>query len=404
MKYREHAGETLSEIGLGCYALSGAYGHREPEQFIKVIRRAFELGVTFFDTADVYGPAETVLGQAVAPFRKEVLIATKVGARSDGKPNCTPEHIVASCEASMERLGVGVIDLYQIHFDDPETPVAETVGALEGLQAAGKIRHYGVGHLPLARLRDYLSAGEVFSALVELSAAARGARETVMPLCRQHNVGVLAFSVTGRGLLTGRVGADHTFEEGDIRRIDALFQRERFRSGLRITRTLEAMGARHGHSPVQVAIAWTLAQPGVVCALTGTSSLAHLEENLAVSGWRIPADELGELEGFLEHEDARLHAAQIRQLVEILDEPLPAEDAIVDLVYVLETLIELDLAEETNILPLFHRLLGSRRLETGEAQGEMESIRTELGERYLARLRSLEASERQDSPQREMEG
>jgi aryl-alcohol dehydrogenase-like predicted oxidoreductase len=403
MDYRQHGGETLSEIGLGCYALSGAYGRAEPEQFIEVIRRAFELGVTFFDTADIYGPAEAILGEAVAPFRDKVLIATKVGGHTDGKPDCSPEHVVASCEASLERLGTDVIDLYQIHFDDPETPVAETVGALETLRAAGKVRHYGVGHLPLERLSEYLSAGGVFSALVELSAAARGARENVIPLCRRHGVGVLAFSVTGRGLLTGRIKAGHTFEGGDIRRIDALFQRERFRSGLRIAGTLEAIGERHGLAPVQVGIAWVLAQPGVVCALTGTTSLAHLEENLAASGWRMPPDELAELEGFFENEDARLQASQVRQLVRILEEALPADDAMVDLVYVLETLIELDLARETDVLPLFHRLLGSRRLERHQAAREMEAIHAELGERYLATLRPLEAGQTEDAPHRGFE-
>jgi aryl-alcohol dehydrogenase-like predicted oxidoreductase len=393
MEYRQHAGETLSEIGLGCYALSGAYGHPQPEEFVQVIQRAYELGVTFFDTADIYGPAETILGQTVAPFREEILIATKVGARDDGKPDCSPKHVIASCEASLQRLGTGVIDLYQIHFDDPETPISETVGALEALKAAGKIRHYGVGHLPLDRLREFLSAGEPFSILVELSAAARGARRDVLPLCSRNGVGVLAFSITGRGLLTGQIGADHTFQEGDIRRIDALFQRERFRSGLRIAGILKTIGERHGRTAVQVAIAWVLAQPDVVCALTGTSSANHLEENLAASGWRMPSDELERLEGFLQDEDASLHAAQIRQLVGILKESLPANDAMVDLVYVLETLIELGVAEETDVVPLFHRLLGSRGLESYQARTEMEGIRAELRERYLATLQSLEAGD-----------
>jgi aryl-alcohol dehydrogenase-like predicted oxidoreductase len=404
MDYRQHAGETLSEIGLGCYALSGAYGPRDPDEFMQVVRRAYELGVTFFDTADVYGPAETILGQAIGPFREKVLIATKVGARSDGKPDCSPEHIMASCEASLERLETDVIDLYQTHFNDPATPVAETVGALERLRAAGKIRRYGVGHLPLERLDEYMTAGDIFSALVELSAAARGAREKVLPLCRQRGVGVLAFSVTGRGLLTGRIKAGHAFEEGDIRQIDALFQRERFRSGLRIAGTLKAIGRRHNRTAVQVAIAWVLAQPGIICALTGTTSLAHLEENLAVSSWQIPADEMGDLGRFLEDEDARLREAQIRQLVGILQEPRPAEDAMVDLVYALETLIELDVAGETDILPLFHRLLGSRGMESENARCEREAIQAELGERYLATLRSLGADEKSIPPIHEREG
>ena len=394
MDYRYHAGEAISEVGLGCYALSGAYGPHDPDAFCGVIRRAYELGVNFFDTADIYGPAETILGQAVAPFREEVLIATKVGARSDGKPDCSPEHVIASCEASLERLGTSVIDLYQIHFDDPETPVAETLGALEQLKVAGKIRHYGVGHLPPERLRSYLSEGQVFSVLVELSAVARSARDHVLPLCRQHDAGVLAFSVTGRGLLTGKIQADHIFAEGDIRQIDPLFQRERFRSGLRTAGTLKAIGERHGRTPAQVAIAWVLAQPGVVCALTGTTSMAHLEENLAAAGWNIPAEELAEFERFLTEEDGRLHEAEVREVAAILEKPLPTSSAMTDLVCVLETLVHLGVAEETEILPLFHRLLSCRRLESDQAGHEMEAIRAELEKRYLEAVHAKATDQR----------
>jgi aryl-alcohol dehydrogenase-like predicted oxidoreductase len=394
MDYCTHAGETISQVGLGCYALSGAYGPRQLDAFCGVVRRAYELGVNLFDTADIYGPAETILGQAVAPFRQEVLIATKVGARSDGKPDCSQNHVIASCEESLKRLRTDVIDLYQIHFDDPETPVAETLGALEGLKAAGKIRHYGVGHLPPERLGHYLSEGQVFTALVELSAVARSARQQVLPLCRRHGAGVLAFSVTGRGLLTGKIQANHVFEEGDIRRIDPLFQRERFRSGLRTAGTLKAIGERHGRTPAQVAVAWVLGQPGVVCALTGTTSTAHLEENLAAAGWSIPAEELAELEHLLKKEDGRLHEAEAREVAAILEGPLPAGRAMVDLVYGLETLIHLGVAEETAILPLFHRLLSCRRLESDRAEHEMEAIRAELEKRYLKAVQAKATDQR----------
>ena len=145
MEYRTHRNETLSEIGVGCYALSGAYGKVDPEQFDGMLRRAYELGVTVFDTADVYGPAEEVLGQAVASCRDQVWIATKVGGRADATPDCSAEHVIASCEASLHRLRTDHIDLYQVHFDDPGTPVEETVETLERLRSEGKIRHYGVG-------------------------------------------------------------------------------------------------------------------------------------------------------------------------------------------------------------------------------------------------------------------
>jgi hypothetical protein len=188
------------------------------------------------------------------------------------------------------------------------------------------------------------------------------------------------------------------------RRIDALFQRERFRSGLRIAERLQAIGVRYGRTPAQVAIAWVLAQPGIVCALTGTTSLAHLEENLATAGWRMPAAELDKLESMLASEDIRLRVAQIRQVVAILEEPVSAKDGMVDLVYVLETLMDLGVAHETDILGLFQRLLGTRQLESGEAQREVEAIRGELSERYLATLRLLEADEEEGPPRDQMKG
>jgi aryl-alcohol dehydrogenase-like predicted oxidoreductase len=148
-----------------------------------------------------------------------------------------------------------------------------------------------------------MAAGQVFSALTELSAVTRGALERNLPLCRDHGVGVIAFSVTGRGLLTGKIGPGYTFEEGDIRRIDPLFQRERLASGLRVLQKLKALGERYGRMPVQVAIAWVLAQPQVVCALTGPSTVTHLEENVGGTGWTLEADDLAALERFFAREN-----------------------------------------------------------------------------------------------------
>lgn len=249
MEYRTYRGEKLSAVGVGCYAVGGAYGAKDPEQFIGLLRRAAELGVTFFDTADVYGQGEEILGREIAPFRDSVWIATKAGAAEDGKPDCSRAHIIAECERSLQRLGVERIDLYQIHFNDAQTPVAETIAALDELAAEGKIRHYGVGHLPPARVIEYLATGDVFSILTELSAVARGAIARMTPLCRTHGVGLIAFSVTGRGMLTGKVDPDTVFGPDDIRRLDPLFQRARRASGLRIADRLRELGAKYGKSP-----------------------------------------------------------------------------------------------------------------------------------------------------------
>jgi aryl-alcohol dehydrogenase-like predicted oxidoreductase len=381
MEFRTHKDETISEIGIGGYAMSGAYGKKDPQQFMGLLQRAYELGVTFFDTADVYGPAEEIFGQALSPFRKQVWIATKVGANPDGAADCSADHVLASCEQSLKRLQTDYIDLYQIHFDDPGTPVEETLEALEMLKSEGKIRYYGIGHLPLSRLETYFDQGDVFSVLLELSAVARGARQDKIPLCREHGVGVIAFSVTGRGLLTGKIGPDHSFEEDDIRRkLDPLFQRERFASGLRIMEHFRTIGIKYGKTSAQLAIAWVLAQPGMICALTGPSTIPHLEENLGASGWTIPSEDRGRLEQFIDQEEERLRKEQIESVRSILAHELDAENAFADLVYVCESLVELGCYSEQEILAVFQRLWPLRGKMDASALEAMRDIQTELRE------------------------
>ena len=381
-----YRGTRLSRLGIGCYGVSGAYGKPDLERFTGVLRRAYDLGVTLFDTADVYGPGEEVLGRAVAPFRDQVCIATKVGAGPDGKPNCSQPHVLASCDRSLQRLKTDWIDLYQVHVNDPHTPVAETVAALEILKARGKIRHYGVGHLPPSRLVEYLAAGDIFSMLVELNATTRETLTTSLPLCHQHNVGAIAFSITARGLLTGKIGPHPRFEPGDIRRIDPLFQRERLASGLRVAERFRQLGRRLDKTAVQVAIAWVLAQPGVICALTGPSNTAHLEENVGGSGWKIPPGELADLTRFLTAEDGRLQRGQMMELEAILKAESVPEQLFADLIYVLETLVTLGLAQEEQILPLFQRLWALRDQPEPES---LTQIRAELRAAYLPLLTTL---------------
>jgi aryl-alcohol dehydrogenase-like predicted oxidoreductase len=387
MEYRTYRGEELSAIGVGCYAVGGVYGAKDPEQFIPMLRRAAELGVTFFDTADVYGPGEEILGRAIAPFRDRIWIATKVGATKDGKPDCSRTHIMASCERSLQRLGIERIDLYQVHFDDAHTPVAETVEALGELVAAGKIRHYGVGHLSPGRVSEYLAEGDVFSILTELSAVARGALQRIAPLFRTHGLGMIAFSVTGRGMLTGKVGSDTSFGTDDIRRLDPLFHRARRASGLRIAGHLRRLGERYGKSPAQVAIAWVLAQTGVICALTGPSTLAHLEENLGGAGWAIDATDLTALDRCLQAEDERLRGEQIVELRAILEGGVSSAHAFSDLVYALETMVELGLAQEQQVMPAFYRLW---KLRDRPDPAQIAHVQAGLREQFLPVLENHE--------------
>jgi aryl-alcohol dehydrogenase-like predicted oxidoreductase len=383
---RQVQNKELSRIGIGGYALSGVYRHKDIAQFIRVVQRGYELGVTFFDVADVYGPAETVLGEAVAPFRDKVWVATKVGWGSHNQPDCSPAHIQLACEQSLRNLRSDYIDLYQIHFDDPLIPVEETVKALEQLKSSGKIRYYGVGHLPPEKMLTYFSLGKVFSLLAELSAVARNARQRTLPLCQAHQVKVIAFSPTGRGILTGKIGLEYRFEEGDIRHADPLFQRERFASGLRLAEKLKILGERYGKTPAQVAISWVLAQPGVVCALCGPSTISHLEENLGAQSWEIPADELCALEEYFLEEEAHLRQEQSKSLREILGAPLQPAQAFSDLVYAFETLIETWHAPEDELMPLFYKLWSIHEQQGEGAMEVMRGIQDQLWRSYSGSL------------------
>ena len=365
----------LSQIGLGCYGLSGAYGAVDEDEFERTLRTAFEGGVNFFDTAEGYGDAETFLGRVLAPVRDQVYIATKLSGES-GAPDLSAPAVRSACHASLERLQTDVIDLYQVHFDDPHTPVLETVTALEALVEAGLIRRYGVSHLPVERVREYAAVGDLFSILMELSPVARRAIQTLLPICAEHDLAAIAFSVTGRGILSGRYPEDHVFEDDDIRRMDPLFKRERFTSAQRLRQYLAELGEKYAATAVQMGIAWVLTQPHVACALTGTSSPAHLAENLAASEIDLEQEDLAVLNRFLDDEDARLAAVQRVTIQRILDVPL-AEDpeaAFIDLVYVMETAVMLGNARESDVMSAFRELLVLHKALDANALRKMAGI------------------------------
>lgn len=382
MKFRTHKKLTLSEIGLGCYGLSGAYGSKNYDSYLRTIHRAYDLGINFFDTAEGYGDAERVLGETVKAYRDKIHIATKVGIKDDIQPNLSQEYIQTACENSLKALQTDYLDLYQIHFDDPATPVEESVNALELLVRQGKIRYYGLGHLPLLRIEAYIEIGDPFSVLTELSAVARTALDDLLPACQAQDIGVIAFSVTGRGLLTGKINAGTTFEANDIRNMDPLFQRERFRSGLRIEKKMSDIGKKYGKTSAQVAIAWVLAQPGVICALTGPSTIPHLEENLGGSGWIFTTDDYQDLEIFLYEETVLLQAAQRATVGQILSSKITGEpqNAFIDLIYTIETAVTLNLVNEDEIMPLFMELFGLKNTLDQHAVLELEQIRKRLKE------------------------
>jgi aryl-alcohol dehydrogenase-like predicted oxidoreductase len=379
MKFHTVGDWRLSRIGLGCYGLSGAYGAIDKVGFERTLRAAVEMGVNFFDTAEGYHNAEAFLGRALAPVRDQVYIATKLSG-TGGQPDLSAGAVRSACQASLGRLGTEVIDLYQIHFDDPRTPVLETVAALEDLVDDGLIRGYGVSHLPVDRVLVYAEAGALFSILMELSPVARDALDTLLPICDDYNLAAIAFSITGRGILSGRFSAGHAFEVGDIRRMDPLFKRERFDSALRVREQLAMMGEHYDATAVQMGIAWVLAQPHVACALTGTSSPAHLAENLAASEINLAQEHLDTMNAFLVEEDARLAANQQVTIRHILETPLAAdpETAFNDLVYVMETVVSLGIVGEGEVMPTFMELFSLRGALDENTWRKMQGIQQYL--------------------------
>lgn len=353
-----------SPIGYGCYALSGAYGEKLDEaKMIKVIQQAYQWGVGFYDTADQYGDTEELLGKAVKPFRDQIMIASKVGVTEDMKPNLTREHVLKSCETSLKNLQTSYLDLYQVHFDDPDTSVAETLEALEQLKKEGKIRYYGVGHLPLERTLEYLKLGNVSTVLAEMSPVAMSRYRELSSLQNKYGFGIIAFSVTGRGLLTGKVNVNTEFLEGDIRRVDPLFKKGKFVSGLRVVTKLREIGERYGRTPAQVAISWVVQQPGVVAALTGPTKIEHLKENLAVLKWQLNQADLLEMDQFLVKEEIALENKIKQEIFDILNTSLHSnfDQAVNDLIYVLENSIEYELLQYQDGVSIYLKLLKLRK-------------------------------------------
>ncbi|MFX0167813.1 MAG: aldo/keto reductase [Candidatus Hodarchaeota archaeon] len=380
MEYRKHHDLEISEVGVGCYALSGVYGAVDIPGFQRMLQCAYRMGVNFFDTAEGYGNAEKILGDSIKPFREEVYIATKVGIREGFTPNLSKTYIHEACARSLEQLSTDYIDLYQVHFNDPRTPVAETIEALEDLIAEEKIRHYGIGHLPGIRVKEYCEQGSPFSILMELSAVARKSRDELLPFCHTYDVAGIGFSATGRGILTGKYESDTQFEPGDLRKLDPLFQRARFESALRIKDYFIHLAQEYGTTPVQLAIAWVLAQPKIICALTGSSKINHLEENLGGSGLHLKRSDLKRLEQLFVREEKDLAEREREIIHSILIDPLPPdpEQAFTDLVYVLETSHDLGLLTEDIARSILVKLWPLKKELSRSSQPELEAIQKQL--------------------------
>lgn len=304
MKPLGATGLQTSRLGLGCMGMSDFYGKRNDEQSIHVIQRAYEFGIRFFDTADMYGPYtnEILVGKAIADFRKDITLATKFGiVRDPDDPskrgfNGKPDYVRSSCEGSLKRLGVDTIDLYYLHRKDPDTPIEETVGAMADLVKEGKIKAIGLSEVNEETLRKAHAVHPISALQSEYSLWTRDPEDGVLQACRELGISFVAYSPLGRGFLTGQIKSFDDFEPDDYRRQSPRFQGENFQKNLELVKKIESMAAQKACTTAQLALAWVLAQGEDIFPIPGTKHIRYLEENIAALDVQLTRHDLAEIE------------------------------------------------------------------------------------------------------------
>jgi aryl-alcohol dehydrogenase-like predicted oxidoreductase len=296
---------TVSALGLGCMGMSEFYGTPDEAGGLATIRRALDLGVTFLDTADMYGPFtnERLVGRAIEGRRDEVQLATKFGNEraEDGTRlgvNGRPEYVHRACDASLQRLGVDHIDLYYQHRVDKTVPIEETVGAMKELVQAGKVRHLGLSEAAPSTIRRAHAVHPITALQTEYSLFTRDLEDEILPTIRELGIGLVPYSPLGRGLLTGAITSDSGLApDADSRRSAYFprFQGEALAANLRLVERVRALAEAKGCSPGQLALAWVLAQGNDVVPIPGTKRVAYLEENVAALEVTLTADDLAAL-------------------------------------------------------------------------------------------------------------
>ncbi len=297
-------GLKASQLGLGCMGMSEFYGSTDEKESIRVIHRALDLGITFFDTADAYGPFlnEILVGKALAGVRSRVTLATKFGiVRNPEDPSSRglsgkPSYVKSACEASLRRLSTDVIDLYYLHRVDPETPIEDTVGAMAALVKEGKVRTIGLSEISAATLRRAHKVHPVSAVQSEYSLWSREPENEIIATCRELGIGFVPYSPLGRGFLTGQIKKFEDFEPNDFRRFVPRFQGENFRKNLDLVAKLETFAQKKGCTASQLALAWTMAQGSDMFPIPGTKRLKYLEENVGALNVKFTANELKELD------------------------------------------------------------------------------------------------------------
>lgn len=305
---RRSLGKTnlqVSAIGLGCMGMSQSYGPPpgDRQDMIALIRAAVDRGVTLFDTAESYGPwtNEELVGEALAPVRNQVVIATKFNALFDDSGKVLgqisrPEQVLAAAEGSLRRLRVDCIDLYYLHRVNPDVPIEDIAGAVADLVAAGKVKHFGMSEAAAGTIRRAHAVQPVTAIQNEYSLWFRRPEEEILPVCEELGIGFVPYSPLGKGFLTGTIDASTSFSENDIRTTIPRFSAEAREANHALVDLIAKLAERKGATPGQIALSWLLAQKSWIVPIPGTRRLARLEENIAAADVELSADDLRDFE------------------------------------------------------------------------------------------------------------
>lgn len=297
-------GPSVSVLGLGCMGMSAFYGAHDDAESLRTLNHALDRGVNLLDTADMYGPYrnEALLAQVLKSRRQEVVLATKFGIVMDAANpaargvNGRPEYVRSSCEGSLKRLGIDVIDLYYLHRVDPQVPIEETVGAMAELVSAGKVRYLGLSEAAPDTLRRAHAIHPIQALQSEYSLWTRDPEQQTLALCRELGIGFVAYSPLGRGFLTGAILSPDDFDADDYRRSSPRFLGENFRRNLALVERVKALAEAKGCSPAQLALAWVLAHGEHIVAIPGARRIRNLDDNLGALALELSPAEVAEID------------------------------------------------------------------------------------------------------------